>query len=501
MAILLDHETRRTGALRLGRGAVVWLLLAGVLAAAVLLRILVPINNDVSWLLTAGDQVLAGHRLYADVLETNPPIAVLAYIPATLIGRWTGLAPEIVVAILVLAAISLALACAVRIARRFDTGRALSPVLIVLGFAILAIVPFQEFAQREHIAIIAAVPMIAVLIARANGEALPRWAKIAAGLGAGIMLMFKPHFALGLVCTSAALAIRRRDVRLLATMENVVAGLIFAAYVVFIIAVFPDFFSVIGPLAKDVYIPVGRPFGELISEFGMLCWTGTLVLAFALKPGPKSGAAVNVLLAMSGGLMLAFLLQRKGWPYHAYPMVAVALFACGVALTSSRIAAESRALRAIVTAAFVLLLGSATFWFRDASNPAPLTAYLSKFGPNPSLLVVGGEASVGHPAVRVLHGRWVSRQSSLWVTNFVRYMRAHGLVSPEKAPVLDRYVARERAWLIEDIKRRPPTLVLVDNLTGAWGGWLRADPELTALLKPFRRVGSFERIDVLQRTE
>ena len=61
-------------------------LLAGIsiiilFAAAIALRNVLAANTDVSWLLTVGERVLGGERLYADVFETNPPMAVLVYLP------------------------------------------------------------------------------------------------------------------------------------------------------------------------------------------------------------------------------------------------------------------------------------------------------------------------------------------------------------------------------------------------------------------------------------
>src|SRR5690349_11187977 len=58
-----------------------WAVPAAVLAAAVLLRFFLLANTDVSWLLTVAERVLDGQRLYIDVIETNPPAAVLLYLP------------------------------------------------------------------------------------------------------------------------------------------------------------------------------------------------------------------------------------------------------------------------------------------------------------------------------------------------------------------------------------------------------------------------------------
>jgi hypothetical protein len=81
------------------------------------MRHVVAANTDVSWLLIAGERWLDGQRLYSDILETNPPMAVLVYIPGILIARALGLSAEIVVDGLVFAAIALSLAIAARILR------------------------------------------------------------------------------------------------------------------------------------------------------------------------------------------------------------------------------------------------------------------------------------------------------------------------------------------------------------------------------------------------
>jgi hypothetical protein len=55
--------------------------------------------------------------------------------------------------------------------------------------------------------------------------------------------------------------------------------------------------------------------------------------------------------------------------------------------------------------------------------------------------------------------------------------------------------------LIEDFKRMPPDVVLVDNLRDDWGAWARADEEVAQLLKTYTLVRSIEGIDILRRAE
>src|SRR6202051_2284601 len=87
-----------------------WISIAILFAAAIVLRHVLAANTDVSWLLTVGERILDGQRLYVDVIETNPPMAVLAYIPGIVIAREFGLPVEAVTDGLVFTSIFVSLA-------------------------------------------------------------------------------------------------------------------------------------------------------------------------------------------------------------------------------------------------------------------------------------------------------------------------------------------------------------------------------------------------------
>ena len=83
----------------------------------------------------------------------------------------------------------------------------------------------------------------------------------------------------------------------------------------------------------------------------------------------------------------------------------------------------------------------------------------------------------------------------------MRLTRENNTVDAATDAKLNAYLALERTWLIEDFKKLPPDIVLVDNLRDGWGDWARADAELSQLLKPYALVRSVEGIDILRRTE
>ena len=393
-------------------------------------------------------------------------MAVLVYMPGIVIARALGLPVEIVTDSLMFAAIFVSLAIVARILKHSSLRDADSWLLAPLAFAAFAILPMQAFGQREHIAVVELLPLLAVFAVRMKEEAPSTWMIVVSGCGAGLAVSFKPQFAVAIVCAVVCLAIYLRSWKAVFAPESLIAAAIGLLYAAGVVAFYPEFFTVIGPLVRDVYIAVGLSFPALLEKPALPIWGAAIVATVFLKRHDKIDPACLLLLATSLGFAVVFLLQRKGWPYHSYPMIALALLALGHALVSNvpRTAID-RAFRigAIACLRSCSCIHAVVQFCFDAR---PLQAAVARLGPNPKILAITAEPGLGHPLVRALDGVWVSRQQGLWVDAYLKYMRKHGVIGPQADPVLDAYAARERAMLIEDFKRIRPSVVLVDDLTG-----------------------------------
>ncbi len=480
------------------------LFLTGVVfAIAIGLRQVVPLNTDVSWLIVVCQRMLDGQHLYRDIIEINPPMAAFAYLPGVALARVLGVDPRHVIdaQLLLLAAASL-----FAVSRILRLSPALSKLnwgpLAIWAAAVVTILPMHVFAQREHMAMLTFLPALAVYAMRSNREPLPLWAILIAGVGAGITLAFKPFFTVPAALCILFAAIRSRSWLTLLAPENIIAAVLVMTVSVSTYIFYPEYFTVTYPLVRDTYLSWSMPASVIFLNDATLVFAIAMVSVLLARQKHPSDSLLLVTALASIGFAVSFFLQRRGWAYHSYPMVAVALLAMGYALTGAADAAP-RSRRREVASAFMLAVTFVVgmLWFNVTVYVGPVRQAVEGLKPHPRILVLSGEAAIGHPLVRDIDGVWVSRQENLWIREFVRLTREKTVVDAATDAKLNDYLALERKWLIEDFKKLPPDLVLVDNLRNDWGAWARADAEVSQLLKPYTFVRSVEGIDILRRNE
>jgi hypothetical protein len=181
-------------------------------------------------------------------------------------------------------------------------------------------------------------------------------------------------------------------------------------------------------------------------------------------------------------------------------MVALAMITMGYVLAAdAKLRLRDFRLAATAVLAVAFVLGSR--WFTAGVPVGPIEGVVAGIKPNPRILVMSGEAAIGHPLVRTLHGVWVSRQECLCIRTFARVVHERTAVDADLETRLNAHVALEQRWLIEDFKRLPPDVVLIDNLRDGWGERAKTDAELAQLLKPYALVQTIEGIDILRRVD
>jgi hypothetical protein len=484
-----------------------WLPLACIFVLAVFLRHVLAANSDVSWDLTVADKFLDGQRLYVDVIEVNPPATVFLYVVPALLGRLSGLPAEFFVDALVFLAIGLSLWLSGRVLRSSGMIEGTDGwLLAAVAGAALMLLPARTFSEREHIALVAFLPLLAVCAARAKGNTPDLAYVIVAGICGGIVVIIKPHFATAIVCTSATAALYTRSWRPMFALENWIAAGMLAAYVIVVVIAFSPFVHDILPLVMAAYVPVKADFWKFFTFFGTPLWLATSLLIARLKRGAMFGFPLGLLLAASVGFLIPYYVQQKGWPYHSYPMLALALIAVAIAFfdrwyrTPSDSPAD-RPQRLVGALAAASITGATFCWLNAAVDCSALEAPIRAIKAHPKILALSGDLGIGHPLTRAVQGTWVGRVSALWITEGITLRRLTETLDPQTEARLESYAARDRAMLAQDIARHRPDIILVDRTLKSedWLAWANSYPALAALLKPYRPDRTIAHVLILRR--
>lgn len=442
-----------------------YLPVVSIVIAAIGLRATSHLCSDVSWLLTLAERMLSGQRPYIDFVEVNPPASILLYYPAALIGHALGVRPEPIVEIMVFAAACASLIFCATLIRK--TGHVQQSEIGRLGAATaftLLILPFYIFAQREHFALIAILPILCVYIARATGRETSDGSALAAGLAAGVAIVIKPHFVLALALPFSYVIWRRRhspDVHRLGVVpENLAACALALAYAVFAFWKYPAFFSNELPVLRAVYLPVRLSLVSfLLTPSCLLFGAGALMtLRFGGNRIREPFSAIPLLSAV--GFALAAAIQGKGWLYHMYPAVALVLLVLGNLFSRAR---DPQAVP-IQIVLFALLVFATCSWFsRNAESPEVQEA-LQRMGiPHPKVLMISGDLNLGHPMTREIGGSWAGTACSMWVTENANYLLSRGGLGKDTVSALNQYKAQDRALILRDIGRNKPDIVLIGD--------------------------------------
>lgn len=440
------------------------------------------LDCDVSWLITAAERVIDGATLYRDIEEVNPPASVLLYMPPVVLARALALRVEPATVVMVTALAGL---CIAQAARLIDQPAGTRGQLAASAAFVLLVLPADLFAQREHVALIAGLPMLALLVARAEGRAVGRRDAWTAGLGAGMMVAIKPHLVLALLPVTGWAILRQRSIGRTLGAEWIAFALLCSGYAAVVLLAFPLYLGHMLPLLRLVYLP-GRD-----SWFHLL--TGTMVLIPAIaatltlwlargRPAPPAAAA----LLATGGFVIAGLVQGKGYLNHGFPAIATGLLAIALELSRPGTARYFGALCGSVLALF------STYGYARVVQPYALRDAVLRIGPpHATLIGISDDFALGHPLTRWVEGRWVGRRGSLWVTGNARQQLEDPMLAPADRAAYRRVEAKDAAMLAADIAYGRPDIVLVDAVFG--NAWIAAHPAVARAMlcyRPAAKVGT-----------
>ena len=441
----------------------------------------IPIDADVSWLITVCERMLSGDRLYVDIFEVNPPASVWLYLPLVWLAKVGGLRAEAAVAAAFVAAGLASVAATVRLASRLDD--APRPAWLAPALAFIALVlPMALFAQREHAALLLAFPVLTALAIVGQGSSLGRPALLASGFAAGLIIAIKPPFLLAVIAPAVWAAWKRRSLSPL--MPGIAAAATAVGLYAIAVLLFAGAYFDWLPVIAETYAPMRKLAWKVVvgpSLYPAIC----LALAILLR-APRIPPLAAVWALGSAGFVLAAMAQGKNYPNHYLPGAALAMASVFAMMTLPQIAAVRRA--SIGAALAIVALYQVNGW---AIRPDPSVAAAIKrvAPPTPKIIALSPQLTTGHPVTRNVGGQWVGSRAGLFTATGALYV---GL----RSDVAQKAYRDDIQSFATDVRRHSPDVVLVDR---AHEEWLMGEPAIAQVMNAYRPVESTKDTEIWLR--
>lgn len=443
------------------------------------------------------DIFLHGARPYTDILETNPPMTIWLYTPAALLSRIFGPSADGLQLFLTFIFIAVCLGLSWNILVKARLPRIASGFLIA-GSISLTLPWLSAVSEREHWALTALFPVMALQIAYGFRRTTQnRWRSIV-GLLAGFAITIKPVFAICIVAPAIYTAWRTRSFKSLFQKEYGISAAVCTIYVAIVYWGYPAYRTNMLPSLLDTYFRVRAPLPALATPELVIC-AAMLVVFFIARGRRVLGSPVEAVSLMTGlGFLCAYILQGKGFLNHAAPVCSLVLFAIlmsGMLKPSRLFHLRSITLpKAAVMATAGLVVAMGLLDLRLATNPSlyPSLAFVEPIrhlSPRPRMLAISGDLSVGHPLVREVQGQWVGSTSSQWLAASAALLRQETGASDLTRARMKQWIRMDLDRLTNDIVRGKPDVILFDENLFSEGALAREAPQLALALSAYERDG------------
>jgi len=298
-----------------------WIATASFFSFALVHLFLSQANLDASWLLHAAWRITNGERLYIDIFESNPPLAVYFNLPAVFLARLLDISEITTFYIFLFSLIVLSLILTWKfLGLIYNKNNKLirNAIFIVILFVTLILV-FGNYGQREHLAFIFTLPYVYLVCARSLGIAVSRPLAIFIGLLAGIGMAFKPFFLLVwlfLECYLTFIARRGASYKRIENLPILTFNVLYAGLTLWS---FPEYMAMLSLIRKYYFAYNNSVIEILINGNTFSLWIMAAVAMILFELEPQDNQVTRILFLTASAYLITALLQRKGWLNHMYP--------------------------------------------------------------------------------------------------------------------------------------------------------------------------------------
>lgn len=418
----------------------------------------IAVSHDVIWQMWIARQLLGGAKLYHDILELNPPLWFWIAVPVEWAAQKFAVSPAqaIVTAVFLLVAGALVLLSKL-LAEMSARDRA---ILLGAAFAAMVVVPLPDFGQREHLALVGAIPYVALIARRADNLQIDWKIAVATALVAATGFALKHYFALVPIALELWLLCKKRRDWTPMRAELLVLPLCAVVYAAAVLKFAPDFLATMVPMVRIAYAGYEISFLDQFARPYVAIWALSFFILWKQRRDASSLTVASAVAALAFGV--AYFAQQKGWRYHSVPTSALALFATTTLWHRHLSMRTALPVCAGLVVCMLIPISSSLFHgpHRKPVWASTVANLLSDSRPGaPGVMLTANPSNIW-PMVEEAGLEWPSRHFTFWMLHTIfAYHSEHGQLTPE----LQRLADEVRQQTADDLACNPPDLILVDD--------------------------------------
>jgi hypothetical protein len=328
---------------------------------------------------------------------------------------------------------------------------------------------------------------------RAENKALPPWLAIACGIVAGVGVSIKLPYAIVPIAIEAAVLLRQRTWKIGFTYDVLALAASTALIYAATFGLYPAYWQTIMPSAMVLYGPY--------DNFQFLCDALMLLVplfAVAFLAGEYRGRGTLtgtrwMAAAAALGAFALFILQRKGWPHHALPILMFTGILCLLNAADLGLKPKRRRKATTIRGGIIVITLAVAFYIAhiggvvDPDMMRGVENYIKRTDGSFYILSTGN-----YPAFPLGLNR-----AYRWTSRYPQLIMLPGLVEADMKGTPSPYEPGFRATVLEDIQHGHPETVFlyVPNDAGMPGNvdilaWFRRDPAFEQEWKHYRQIGT-----------
>lgn len=470
----------------------VWALAAiSLVFAGEYLQSRVHLNHDVSYFVHFARWLLEGRELGSDLLDMNLPMTWIVFMPSGLLAHLGVFSEPYAVRLIFWAYFLLSVFLSFRMLSHVAADdRAAARGWKVAFLIVATLAPGFSFGQREHVSLLFGMPYLALAALRAQGAARTgATGAIAIGVLAGIGFSVKPYFLAVPALIELWLLASLGWKSLFKRPESLALATTVVLYVIAIFAFIPDYMTYTLKLTRSIYwaYDAGN-FGGVLERFKDVVQSALCGLLIALLT--RTWSRIHTVVALAWlGYSISYFVQAKGFVYHAYPVLVCSIVFLGVSFAAGMRKMFAREPAARTPMTWVVVVASAALlilpvkhahdavarwyftynvaWggtgrFREAvigivNQLAPRKgSYFYAFSTHPF---------PGFPTASYTAAEWSGRAiNQLFIP---AYARINEISDPLQRAAVVAAGELQRTIVIEDMQRRPPSVVFAERSTSS----------------------------------